>query len=236
MIGIQNDTVVGLYSNSVSLKFENVTVGTAISTVRNSLGAKYTGPLASILKGGTEYKLAKTDQRDVFQDSQKYVTVFYDNTLGGTLTAIQIIDYSTEQRFDFLPAPDSQTAESYENISFYLINSIRVRFNKPVLQYDNNMAKVAAAHSEDMIRRFYFNHINPDGQDPGERIEAAGYNYRSYAENIAKDHPGAISAHESYMNNSGHRTNILGNYKYVGIGVGMAFESVLQTQVFITYP
>jgi len=235
MIGIQNDTVVGLYSNSASLQFENMTSGTAKSTARNSLGSKYSGPLASVRKGGTEYILAKTDQKDVFQDNQKYVTVFYDNTLGGTLTAVQIIDYSTEQRFGFLPAPDSQTAESYEKISFYLINSIRARNNKPVLQYDNSIAQIASAHSEDMIRCSYFSHVNPDGLDPGKRILAAGYNYRSYAENIAQDHPGAISAHESYMNSSGHRANILGNYKYVGIGVGMAFESVLQTQLFITY-
>lgn len=244
MIGIKNNIVVGLYSNSAELKFNNISVGTPKSSVRSSMKG-YTGPLASIIKNNTatsytEYKFDRTimEQRDVFTDGQKYVTLFYENIKikDGVLTAVQIIEYSTEQNTGGLPNPDTELAKSYERISFYLINSIRVRFGKPVLQYDNNMAKVAAAHSQDMITRRYFDHLNPQGQKVDGRIEAAGYSYRSCGENIAKDHPNAISAHENYLNSPRHRDNILGDFKHLGVGVRMDGKSILQTQVFVTFP
>ncbi len=148
---------------------------------------------------------------------------------------MQIIDYATEQGFGYLSAPDTQLAESYEKISFCLINSIRVRFGLPVLQYDTNMAKIAAAHSQDMISRHYFAHLNREGLEVDGRIKAAGYSYRCCGENIAKDHPSAMSAHENYLNSPGHRDNILGDFKHVGVGVKMDGKSILQTQVFVTY-
>ncbi len=236
MIGIQNDKVVGLYSNSSDMSLETLKVGSAKSTVRSTLSNKYTGPTTFIQKGNTRYNLTNTDQKDIFYDSNKYVTVFYDNINGGTLTAVQVIDYNTEQSFGYFPAPSQEYTDSYEKIGFYLINSIRVRFNLPVLLYDNNMAKIAAAHSQDMIDRNFFAHENPDKKRNADRIKEAGYSYRRCAENIAKNHPNAINAHEAYMNSSGHRSNILLDVKYVGIGVRMVQGSILQTQVFITYP
>lgn len=236
MIGIQNSVVVGLYSNSPNLRIENLAVGVTRGTVRKTLGEKYSGPLTSILKGDTEYTLPIQEQRDVFTDGQQYVTFFYDNIKGRVLTAVQVLDFPTEQSFGLSPAPGKAFTDSYEKIGFYLINSIRVRSNLAVLQYDNNMAKVAAMHSQDMIDRSFFNHVNPDGLDFGGRIHAAGYKYRLCSENIAKGCPGAIVAHEGYMNSAGHRDNILGNAEFVGIGVRMGQGSILQTQLFITFP
>ena len=237
MIGIQNSKVIGLYSNSADLLFENLKVGAAKNFVRQALRTKgYTGPMESVLKGNTNYTLPLRDERDTFTDGQKYVTVFYDNTKGGILAAVQIIDYATEQGFGYLSAPDTQLTESYEKISFCLINSIRVRFGLQVLQYDTNMAKVAAAHSQDMMNRNYFAHLNREGLEVDGRIKAAGYSYRRCGENIAKDHPSAVSAHENYLNSPGHRDNILGDFKHVGVGVKMDGKSILQTQVFVTYP
>lgn len=49
------------------------------------------------------------------------------------------------------------------------------------------------------------------------------------------NHQNAISAHENYMNSSVHRVNILRDIKYVGIGVRMVQEKILQTELYITY-
>jgi uncharacterized protein YkwD len=35
------------------------------------------------------------------------------------------------------------------------------------------------------------------------------------------------------MNSEGHRKNILGDYKYIGIGAEIASSKILQTQIFI---
>lgn len=170
MVGIHNSSVVGLYSNSPTLRFENISAGTAKKIVSEKLYGRYSGPLTFIQKGNTKHILSRTEQMDVFVDDQKYVTIFYDNISGGKLVSIQIIDYSTEQNFGGMPAPDKGFADSYERISFYLINSTRKIFNRPILQYDDNMAKIAAAHSHDMLNRSFFSHINPDGLDFGEEL------------------------------------------------------------------
>ncbi|MGI6248092.1 MAG: CAP domain-containing protein [Acutalibacteraceae bacterium] len=235
MVGIQNNTVVGLYSNSPTLSFEGVKVGASKSTVRSAFSSKYTGPVTSILKGNTQYILDKTDQRDVFSDSQKYVTVFYDTTKGGTLTAIQVIAYSAEQTLKLLPLPSKQTSDSYEKLSFYLANSIRVRNSLDPVRYDKKLETVSREHSQDMLNRNYFNHNTPEGVTPKQRIQAAGIDYRAFGENIAKNHPSAISTHESYMNSSGHRANILGNFTHLGVGVAMNANALYQTQLFVRY-
>lgn len=237
MIGIQNNKVVGLYSNSAGLSFAGIKSGTAKSRVRAAMSG-YTGPLASYIKGSTEYRFQSSiiAQRDVFTDNQKYVTIFYDNINGGTLTAIQIIDYAIEQSIGLYPAPDEEFTESYEDISFYLINTIRVRLNKSRLQYDKNMAVIAASHSQDMIDHNYFEHVDSKGKRVGDRVTSAGFNWSYCGENIAKDSSSAVYAHENYMNSQSHRDVILNsNYKFVGVGVRMTWNTILQTEVFITY-
>jgi uncharacterized protein YkwD len=237
MIGIQNNKVVGLYSNSTGLSFVTIKFGAAKSSVRAAMSG-FTGPLSSYIKGNTEYKFQASiiAQRDVFTDNQKYVTIFYDNINGGTLTAVQIIDYATEQHIGLYPAPDNSFIESYERISFYLINSIRVRLNISRLQYDINMAAIAASHSQDMIDHNYFDHIDSEKKRVGDRITSAGFQWSYCGENIAKDSSSAVYAHENYMNSETHRNVILnGNYRFVGVGVRMTRDTILQTEVFIAY-
>ena len=240
MIGIDNNKVVALYSNSQDLKIENIAAGTARSTVRKILCAKYggdSGPLTFIDKGTTRHSFSEQVLRewDVFWDGQNYVTIFYDNIVGGKLCAVQIIDYATEQSCTSFHAPSTGFTDSYEMLSFYLINASRANFNKSPLQYDKNMAHIAAGHSQDMIDRSFFNHVTPNGQDFRYRINAAGYQFAICAENIAKNCPGAIIAHEAYMNSQNHRNNILGSTERIGIGVRMGEGDILQTELFITY-
>lgn len=239
MIGIRSDKVVGVYSNSAKLRVKNLSVGATKSAVRNAFRSEYTGPLESVTKGGTRYMLPSRTERDVFSNGKDFVTVFYDNEKGGTLTAVQIIDHTTELNYTDA-ANDQSFISSSENIGFYLINSIRVRFNKPVLTNDSNMVSLARAHSQDMIDLSFFGHTNPDGKSPGDRVKAAGYEYQKCAENISRNFlPSIVSAHENLMNSTAHRKNILGETKNVGIGIRMGVYngnlSMFQTQLFITY-
>ena len=90
---------------------------------------------------------------------------------------------------------------------------------KPPLAPHQTLINVAAAHSQDMIDRDFFAHINPDGKDPGARIAAAGYSARYWGENIAI-HIGAAEAHDLLFSSAGHRVNMLRDiYREVGVGV-----------------
>ena len=50
-------------------------------------------------------------------------------------------------------------------------------------------------------------------------MEKVGITYITAGENIASGQFSSIFAHEALMNSPGHRKNILGNYKYIGVGV-----------------
>ena len=53
----------------------------------------------------------------------------------------------------------------------------------------------ARVHSLDMANRGFFDHVNPDGEDPFVRMERAGYSFQAAGENIAAGHLAAGRAH-----------------------------------------
>lgn len=100
--------------------------------------------------------------------------------------------------------------------------------------------QAAQGHSEDMAQRGYFDHITPDGRDPGDRMTATGYHWASYGENIAAGYASPAQVVEGWMNSPGHRANIL-NCAFHEIGVGYIEQPgtassyrTLWTQVFAT--
>lgn len=66
----------------------------------------------------------------------------------------------------------------------------------------------AQGHSDDMAARGFFDHTDPDGKGPGERITAAGYRWSTYGENIAEGQRTPESVMDSWMNSPGHGANI----------------------------
>jgi uncharacterized protein YkwD len=72
-----------------------------------------------------------------------------------------------------------------------------------------------------MAARNFFDHNNPDGKSPFDRMTAAGYRYRMAAENIAAGYATPQAVVDGWMNSPGHRANIL-NCGLTQIGVGYA--------------
>jgi uncharacterized protein YkwD len=90
---------------------------------------------------------------------------------------------------------------------------------------------VARAHSLDMHERDYFDHTNPDGEQPWDRMEAAGYRYAQAGENIAGGSSTADGVMEQWMASDDHCANIM-NPDFVHIGIGFHGDSRRWTQVF----
>lgn len=115
------------------------------------------------------------------------------------------------------PSNFSLTAD--EKLMLDLVNKERVANGLAPLKVNPTLTQVARAHSADMIKRSFFNHNNPDGKTPFDRIKAAGITYRTAGENIA----GASTtqtAHTNLMNSPGHRANIL-NASFTEVGIGI---------------
>lgn len=59
------------------------------------------------------------------------------------------------------------------------MNNVRLNQNTGLvaLYLDVALNGLAQGHSNDMVKRNFFDHINPDGLGPQQRATAAGFNY-----------------------------------------------------------
>jgi uncharacterized protein YkwD len=88
-----------------------------------------------------------------------------------------------------------------------------------------------------MRSRDFFDHTNPDGLSPFDRMKTAGVQYHSAAENIAAGYPDSIFAHYGWINSKkGHRETLLdSSLKRLGTGVSVGGDyHVYYTQNFYT--
>jgi len=120
------------------------------------------------------------------------------------------------------------------------INFERQQNAVPPLTMDPDLRAVARAHSQDMVDRDFFSHVNPDGLDPFDRMLNAGITYLSAGENIAYvyGYPDPVAtAIAGWMQSPGHRQNIL-NPSFTHTGLGIAEKAPGEyylTQVFASF-
>ena len=108
---------------------------------------------------------------------------------------------------------------SEENYMLNLINNERLSQGLKPLTMNLSLASAARFHSQDMVDRNFFNHVNPDGLNPSDRARNAGYNFIALAENICGN-PSIDAGHSSLMNSPTHRANILNpSFREIGIGI-----------------
>jgi uncharacterized protein YkwD len=116
--------------------------------------------------------------------------------------------------------------QAYELINRDRLNAAQAGGSLRPLRWNEKLAAVARAHSRDMIRRGYFDHVGPDGRSVGDRLRAAGIDWRAAGENIAMART-IPQAEAEFMREPrsqyNHRWNILdSNYTDVGVGIARA--------------
>ena len=95
-------------------------------------------------------------------------------------------------------------------------------------------SKAARAHSQDMCSSGFFDHTNLKGQQPWDRLQAAGASFGAAGENIAMGYGTAAQVHQGWMNSSGHRENMLSpGWSRVGIGYVACGGEPYWTEVFM---
>ncbi|MFD9301454.1 sigma-70 family RNA polymerase sigma factor [Streptomyces sp. NPDC060048] len=128
------------------------------------------------------------------------------------------------------PAPPGGSAAAQV---IALVNSERAAAGCGPLKEDAQLRTAAQGHSDDMARRDFFSHTNPDGADPGKRTTAAGYRWSTYGENIARGQQTPAQVMDSWMKSQGHRENILNcSFKDIGVGIHQGAGGPWWTQNF----
>lgn len=234
-IGIENNVVAGIYTNSPRFVFRGISVGTSSADVNMT----FESPIDSIIKGNTKYIMnglnADKKNMEMFYTDGMYITFFYDVFKNNSVTSVNIIEYDTEQNYNRLYAePSPELKESFEKQNFYVTNAVRVREGYSALSFHNDLAEVAVLHSEEMAENGYFDHTDLSGGTVADRAAAGRVRYKAVGENIAMGAQNTLYMHELLMNSEGHRKNILGNYTAIGTGVAFSAEDVpYLTQNFI---
>lgn len=122
--------------------------------------------------------------------------------------------------------PSGGGSSTVESEVVRLTNVERAKNGCGALTIDSSLTTSAGKHASDMVARHFFDHTNPDGKDPFERMADAGFHGSAMAENIAMGYDSAQAAVTGWMNSAGHRANIL-NCGYNRIGVGYDSGQIL---------
>lgn len=139
-------------------------------------------------------------------------------------------------------AADLQYLQEVERGIFRLTNAVRRKEGLPALTWDAALARVARAHSADMLVRGYFRHESPEGRTPHERAkDGTPYALAASGENLwgaqgdqpldPERLPRIIV--DTWLASPGHRANLL-NPAFTDLGVGVAQKgnAIRATQVF----
>lgn len=115
---------------------------------------------------------------------------------------------------------------------FYQTNRFRKSHGLNELMMRNDLNKIAQRHSEDMARgRVPFGHTGFYRRDAMAKKEIKQLS--AFAENVALGPTSGKQVVDMWKNSAGHRRNLLGRFKYIGIGVAKDRNGrIYYTQVF----
>ncbi|GAA1949209.1 sigma-70 family RNA polymerase sigma factor [Kitasatospora viridis] len=140
---------------------------------------------------------------------------------------------STSQAVPTRRGDVSATQADYVRQVLDLVNTQRAQAGCGPLATNGKLQLAAQRQSDDMASRGFFDHTNPDGAGPQQRIEAAGYQWSTWGENIARGQRDPASVMASWMDSPGHRANILNcDYRELGVGVHFGTGGPWWTQDF----
>jgi uncharacterized protein YkwD len=129
-----------------------------------------------------------------------------------------------------------QNPDSFSKSIGVSLKSVKAR---PILIWNDTLAKVAEARAADMIKRSYFSHVNPDGEGANILIHRAGYELdkefltpksANYFESIQGGYEDGVEMINDLIVDEGeadrgHRKHLLGiddwNSNLTDIGIGM---------------
>jgi uncharacterized protein YkwD len=125
---------------------------------------------------------------------------------------------------------------------FARVNQVRAEHHLNPLRGSTALAAVARGHAEDMARRGYFAHENPEGKNALDRATGAGLSgFQLLAENIGASNVGGDRLDAivgEWMRSHDHRENVLNPaFNTAGVGVvDTADGRTLVVELYATYP
>jgi len=102
------------------------------------------------------------------------------------------------------------------NMMTCLVNQARAQNGLKPMGMNTFLAQSAQGHSDYQSSINTMTHDGPGGNQPGDRITQAGFQWAAYGENVAQGQTTENEVMTDWMNSPGHRANILGDYDMMG--------------------
>lgn len=131
-------------------------------------------------------------------------------------------------------AASDANAAQLANEVLALVNQERAANGLAAVTLNAQLNQAAQRHSFDMGCKFFLSHTGSDGSDPGARIDATGYYWLTWGENVAAGYSTAATVMNGWMNSPGHRANIL-NGSFTEMGIGYAYNSADTVKSYYHY-
>lgn len=134
-------------------------------------------------------------------------------------------------------AAQSNNIAHVEDQVFHQINEQRQSHGLAPLQLNRQLSLVARSHSQQMANRNFYNHIDHQGHNHRDRVEASGLRAYLIGENLMKcicaSDPAGLLV-QSWMDSHAHRKNILlTEMKETGVGIWRRGETYYVTQIYM---
>lgn len=151
--------------------------------------------------------------------AERALAEVFGDAIHETLSLLRVPRTPTES-VTISVSPETLTIDQPAEVEMRrLVNRERRAHGLAPLEHDPDLVPVARTHARDMWRRGYFSHINPDGEDPFDRIRQGRVRFRVAGENLALARTTGL-AHRGLMDSPTHRRNILHPaFSRIGIGV-----------------
>lgn len=133
----------------------------------------------------------------------------------------------------FLFSSFKSTSNSLDKEVLYYTNKYRKSKGLPALEMRNDLNAIAARHSEAMARgKRSFGHGGYSQRQ--NEVQRLIQPFSGMAENVAYGAENAKDVINLWKNSSGHKKNLLGQYRYIGIATARSRSGVLYyTQIFV---
>ena len=172
-------------------------------------------------------------------DTAGMYTIELNNPGGGAIlncavyvgAAIPLIPVEVSGGKGLTDAPTPAMLTTMRGQLLDLLNAARATVGDKPLALDDKLNEIAQYHSDDMGKRDYFAHQDPDGLGPGERATKFGFS-GPIGENIASDLSVAGANNGLYWS-AGHRSNMLAK-DWGRVGLGFAKAAGASNNIVVT--
>ncbi len=210
LIAVQEDIVIGYYTDSSDLNYQGIHYGDSLEQVNQALKKQFQlSEVITYIKG--------TNTIHIFMDTLETKTVTGIYVLPSDVTPGK---YSTE------------IIRGIESLLYDLTNAVRAHNKLGPLSWSSSASSAARKHSASMSAGNYLSHTDPERRSPGGRLIAEGIGYEKCGENIIAGYDDAILAIHHLYNSKTQRKNLLSKtYRYTGDGFSYHKDSQYKTYI-----